>query len=157
MTEQLSPLQWPPAWANPGMVDRLFIDLPVIGLKRRVHRAISSQLLARSDSCFALWPSYLRTAHVLFTVAKSIQRWFRWPNSFYIPRDPCEILFFSYDRSLDRARCILEIAESLGVPIDAFERLPEMCFGDLIESVAADLETTHEEGEARNVTGKESR
>lgn len=127
------PLQWPERWRHPNQYDRLLSDVPVLGLNARVHRNICGQLKSRSIACFGLWGEDVDCFHTLCFLSPIVKEYGRWPNCYFIPDDPCAILFFDPTSVLLAAEAVCKIHEELSLPAEMLDDLDALTYGDLVD------------------------
>lgn len=137
----MRPLNFPKYWLEPTSIQRILRGLPLIGVDRRAYRSICAQLLSRSPSVWCLWPEDL--VITAKEIAGVVEEYFRWPNPYYIPDDPCEVLFWDPTMEMRFEEASLVLSDKFGFPEDRAEELREGTFGALIERVSVKDNRSH--------------
>jgi hypothetical protein len=91
-------------------------------------------MLLRGKEVLSSWGNDKEIVSVRDAVSRTIAKELNWPNGFFIPDDPCSILFFDPSPNLDAARAIMEIEKMYGKS-DALGQIPLIKFGDLISQL----------------------
>ena len=63
----------------------------------------------------------------------------RWPNSFFVPDDLCELLFWDASQELLSVEAIYRINKMLRLPPDAVEPRADITYGDFIDGIVSQL------------------
>lgn len=127
-------LTWPPEWNAPSPLQKALMGMPILGLDRRLYAQFRRQVGARGQECLAIWPQDNPTQAVRLSVSSIIQREMRWPNRFFLPDDPCAILFFDPFSNMDSVRAILEVERAHGKK-SVIERLKDVTLGTLVAEI----------------------
>jgi hypothetical protein len=88
-----------------------------------------------------LWPEDL--VITAKEIAGVVEEYFRWPNPYYIPDDPCEVLFWDPTMEMRFEEASLVLSDKFGFPEDRAEELREGTFGALIERVSVKDNRSH--------------
>ena len=89
----VQPLRWPVDLKSLSAIQKFLAGFPLIGWDWRVHKLHCAQLKARDGSCLKLWGNRIEHLRLLCFLNPIIVEYGRWPNSFFIPDDPLDILF----------------------------------------------------------------
>lgn len=111
----IKPLSWPTYWKRPTEVQNFLKGVPFVGIDKRARRHFWNLLNKRSPSCLLEWGRDSDTLLMLLFISPIIQEWMEWPNIYFIPSDPCDILFFMPTMDSDLVELTLEIENALGV------------------------------------------
>ena len=133
MTITIQPLYWPDRWIRRSRWQDFLRDVPLVGLNAWTHRHICQQLRGRSEVALALWPH--RPPHVSLLSAM-IQEYMLWPNAFFIPDDPCQILLWDTTLELRAVEAMLKMEDDFQIPRDVMEHIVDMTYGQLVDAVA---------------------
>ena len=128
--QSCSPLSWPQWWAQRSRWVDFLVGMPLIGPGRRLRKSIWRQLSARHDVILNAWEPSER--NVARKVSSVIQECLGWPNAFFVPDDPLEILLFDAGDSMSAVEAMVEIEERLGVEMKCEESL-----GDLVNRIVS--------------------
>jgi hypothetical protein len=129
MSSNITSLSFPKEWVSPTSTQRMFKDLPFVGLEKKVHDSICHQLELRSQICLSLWSDYsISVLDIRESVSQLIRDYFGWPNTLYIPEDPCDVLLWSPGDGMLSVEAMCVIQEKYSTCID-WESLK---FGDLL-------------------------
>lgn len=131
----ISPLYWPRVCKEPTWIQRFLRGIPILGIDSVARRHICAQLALRDRSCLQLWPDNSELITTISFVFSKIQEWFRWPNDFYMPEDPCEILFWDSSLELRVEGALLELASRLHIPIDLLAEWMNGSLGDFVNRI----------------------
>ena len=99
----------------------------------RVHRNVCGQLKSRSIGCLRLWGGEVDRFHILCFLLPIVKEYGRWPNCYFMPDDPCEILFFDPTSELLAAEAVCKIHEELSLPADMLDDLDALTYGELVD------------------------
>jgi len=134
-------LAWPDNWKKTSTVQNFFIGTPFVGLDRRIFRAFKQKLGHRNERIHNLWPEDLEICSIRDEVSTMLAKIFDWPNTWFHPDDPCDILFWSPRGDLEIVEMFLWIKDKYGVSLDHIvNRLDEMSFLQLIEQIRAAMQ-----------------
>lgn len=133
-----APLEWPDWYQYPGFIGAFLKDVPVFGLDARCKRHLNWKLSERDTLQWELeWSPYSMERSVTLMISPVIGKWMRWCNTWFIPKDPCSILFWDPRFHLDAVQAMLEISQSLEVPDNAFNNLETLTYIDFIRRITA--------------------
>lgn len=136
-----TPLAWPDNWKKPSPAQKFFMGTPFVGLDRRIFRAFKLKLENRNESIHNLFPEDLELSSIRDEVSTMLAKIFGWPNAWFHPDDPCNILFLSPRGDLEIVEMFLWIKDKYGVSLDHIvNRLDEMSFRQLIEQIRAAMQ-----------------
>jgi hypothetical protein len=107
-------------------------DVPIIGAHARLHREVCAQLRHRRPRCLVEWRDPIRLA-ALVSVAPIVKEYGRWPNTLFLPNDPCDLLFWKWDNQLMRAEAMMVILDEWRVPSEALDDVGTLLLGTLID------------------------
>jgi len=152
MREQgIEPLAWPTEWLTRTWLDNFLMGIPLIGLDRRVLREFRLQLKQRDESVLRIWGAGPSVESTRCRLAALLQEYLRWPNTFFVPKDPCDILFWNPSSlcidGLEVTELLCVICEEFGIQEgqeeeDFLTRLSEMSFGELVSRLAGKASTS---------------
>ena len=63
----------------------------------------------------------------------------RWPNSFFVPDDLCELLFWDASPELLSVEALYRIDKMLSLPADVVEPRAGITYGDFIDGIVSHL------------------
>lgn len=113
-----SPLTWPPNFDRASRTERFLRDVPLVGLNSRVRKNIQSQMEARLGSDYAaVWQPFEVDLSVRDRVSEMICASFQWPNPFYSPADPCEILLWDCSGVMTNVRFLIELEACFNIEL----------------------------------------
>lgn len=129
---EVEPLKWPEYWVHPTRVQRLLIGVPIIGIDKRARTDIRKQLSTRSAQVFQAWPSPV--SPVYQQLSDVLMRELDWPNPFFIPADPCEILF--WDPSFEmRCETVMHWIETQFGSAAFPDNYLQLSYGNLVQHI----------------------
>jgi len=131
----IPPLAWPTKADDLGQLTRLFRDLPMVGADSRAHRAIAKQLRARHIQCLDNWGAQVAIYQVLCVVSPVVKEYGEWPNTLFLPDDPCDILFWDPSMELKTVEAMNVLERDLSIPADIFDDLIQIKYGELISRI----------------------
>ena len=105
-----------------------------------IHADLSSQLSARDETALALWQGYPER---ITTIARQISQVLTdnldWPNPYFIPADPVELLFCSSLGDLEVEETALAVEGIIGkrLPDRVWQKLMKEQFGDFLQKLVA--------------------
>jgi hypothetical protein len=119
-----------------GQISRLMADFPFWGSHARIRRDICRQLRARTIRALDAWGTDPERYRVLCFVSSVVMEYGGWPNVFYLPDDPCELLFCdtSIELRISEATLLIQDGLALQEPI-APEWLSDTTYGELIDNL----------------------
>ena len=133
--KKTEPLEWPNELRNTTGVRKVFTGLPIIGPDKAAKAKLDRQLSDREPLPVEVWSDERK--HAIFkTIAQIIQEHCRWPNSNFVPEDPCEILFWNPSGDLRDVEAVLQILDHFRLPETLVDELRNMTLGDLVDRVA---------------------
>ena len=128
------PLEWPPCRRSPSLLQRL-CRWWCLGSDYATWRELRRQLGRRgpeSRKCWGRDSLRIRTvADVSTIVADSLE----WPNTYFVPNDPCQLIFFDPTPDLLCEEALMRISLEYGVPDEVWEKLWSMMYGELIDAI----------------------
>lgn len=146
-TNAPQPLFWPVNWDELTSWQRLLIGIPFVGSQSKARKGIRVQLAKRTAACLELWKSYSsHEQEVANGLAVYIRDALGWPNKFFIPDDPFEIMIWDYHGDLATPEVLLGIERCLGLKKKEtleWEILSKKKFGEIVCVLS-------KEGAARN-------
>lgn len=134
---------------RPSAAERVLMWIPFLGwtlshaMERErfkpMIREIEDQLLARSDTS-DFWACRNDSVEITKTICRIIAKELGWPNDYFLPEDPMQILLWAHRDGLDGVFAIQEIEKALGVSIPT--EMAERFFiggtlGDFVESLTS--------------------
>lgn len=128
-----TPLQLP-KWTT---LQRFLAGIPFVG-GASVGQAIAAQLAARTGDYVALWEATGDVdLHLTFQVAALLKRAHRYPNDYFVPDDPCILLFVDDHDALTPNLLVNDIERELGVTVSetAWSAMESSTFGDFIRAL----------------------
>ncbi len=133
----ISPLRWPEWYLNASHTQRFLADVPLIGLYSRVYRYIYSELAQRSHQAVELWGENTPRNRCACIVSPIIQEYGEWPNCFFVPDDPCALLFWDTSMELRSAEALYRIHGILEMPADVTEYNDRTTYGEFIDGIVS--------------------
>ncbi len=135
---RITPLHWPEFYHRATKVQRFLADFPVVGMYFRVRRMFCRELKNRTYNTLGSWKNNLEKLKYMCVVSPLIKEYFRWPNYYSIPDDPCEILFWypqvGYD-DLSGQQFAGILIDEFSLPEDFFEDYNKLTYGQFIEKI----------------------
>jgi len=87
-------LKYPPLyWETRPSDEKFFIGLGSWCPYRRLKTICAKQLETRKSEALNEWPDLSHLREVVSYTSRQIKEWLEWPNDYFVPDDPCEILF----------------------------------------------------------------
>lgn len=106
------PLYWPIDWGNIGNFEKVLLDVPWLGLKSRVKRAVQAQIDSRTRIDFnRSWNGKSEFFCYRDCVLEIINDYMDWHSFLFIPDDPCEIMFWSLGDGMSTVSAIDSLEE----------------------------------------------
>jgi hypothetical protein len=141
----IEPLVLPDRYRSPNRMQRFLRDVPIFGLLAQMRRHFCSVLRNRTSAVVSEWGSSVEVNRCLCVVSPLVQAYFRWPNSYFIPDDPCKYLLWdtSWGGLLD-CEFMVELTEKLSLPDDFFECCDSMTYGQFIHKIVKHLHITNQ-------------
>jgi len=118
----------------------MFMDFPHFGIYAKARGDINNQLSQRSINCFRMWGSSIERFYILCFMAPIMMEYFAWINCFFIPEDPCDVLFFDPSTEMLKEEAISKIIAGLKLSDDIpLVDLHKITYGDLVDRLSANL------------------
>lgn len=144
MTETYGvPLTWLPTEAKLSFWKKLLY----FSSNKKNYYCIRDQLASRTDAVWQLWPTGRRD--LAKGISRLIAEEIRWPNSFFIPDDPCEILLWEHSSSIYLDSALTGITELLLGKItppdellELYSQLHDLRYGFFVDRIAILVEDT---------------
>jgi len=138
----IEPLVLPDRYRSPNRMQRFLRDVPILGLWAQMRRHLCSVLRKRTKEALSEWSSSVDVHRCLCIVSPLVQEYFRWPNSYFVPNDPCEYLLWdiSWTGLLD-SEFMAVLTTKLSLPDDFFDGCDSMTYGQLIHKIVEHLHT----------------
>ncbi|MFA5553113.1 MAG: hypothetical protein WDA68_00950 [Phycisphaerae bacterium] len=131
---KVEPLKWPIEYKRGFLA-----DIPVIGSDFRLRKAFYRQLKSRSHETLELWGNNVNILRCLCIVSPIAKECFNWPNTCFIPNDPCEILFWDPTIDWRDAAFINHIKKELSLSGNFWDDVNSLTYGQFIEKVIKHL------------------
>lgn len=135
------PLEWPVNWATLTPSQKLLMDFPLVGTLDRSFKCIAEQLKHRSEVSRDSWkpfcPKEQTIARVIARIAKEE---IGWPNTYFIPDDPFEILLWDAGEDLLTTSAVERIESDIGLEgmdDDQWKELASQTFGEVVRELLA--------------------
>lgn len=129
----MKPLFWN---SEEGRIPSFFKDFPYFGEISRRRRAIASQLHNREWGCDVSFWKDANEKHIAVDLGEIIRRHCGWPNSCFLPDDPCDLLLTGSVDGLQGTCALLEISKKYHINDDDIEMLASSSFGDIVKYVS---------------------
>lgn len=131
-----SPVSVPPMGSQPHLIARIMASL---SRNSDIHDVVFDQLSLRDEDTIEQWPADVKIRRVVKLVSETIKECLGWPNSNFIPEDPCRLLLWDGTMELGEVRCMRELAQAFPglAGIFSLNKLQNASFGDLIGMIAA--------------------
>lgn len=83
-----------------------------------------------------MWEGRDRVHRVRDRASEIIAEALEWPNPYFIPQDPCEIVF--WDGTLDMLveEAVLRLDDEFAIPDELWDRLCEITYGTFVGTIA---------------------
>ena len=81
---------------NRDRFQSFLLGMPFIGPEHRTHMLLAAQLQQRDETCLLAWGDACDRIRLARQVSGIIHKWLYWPNDFFIPEDPFEILVWDH-------------------------------------------------------------
>ena len=113
------PLYWPQCWVKRNALQRLLTGCWFVGNEKRTYKEICLQLDCRDASYVQAWDDENVDMSLLAQVSGWINEYFHWPNDYFVPGDPMNILTWDYqgivvDYNLSYVRLLMDIDDNFG-------------------------------------------
>ena len=132
------PLHWP---CRPGSWRKLHWFLRGIGfgLQGNIREDLFNQMRVRTAECLELWCDDKDTRAVRDLVCKAVQERFSWPESYFIPDDPCKFIFWPLiHHEVSVVKDFLrDLCDRFSLPRDALEDIRDLTFSQLVTKVVS--------------------
>lgn len=135
----ITPLRWPAWYLDASQTQRFLADIPFLGLYARVRRQIRGEIAKRSYRTIELWGTDIRRNRCVCIVSPIVMDCLNWPNSFFVPDDLCELLFWDRSPELLSVEAIYRIEKTLDLPADIARLGAEATYGDFIDRIVGHL------------------
>ena len=129
------PLNIPQRLKPHGALSMLLQDMPVIGGISRRRREIFRQLTQRNDASLETWGQDKSKIHLVSELASIIQEHMGWPNIYYIPEDPCELLFCASTTGMQDVCALQAISLRYALPDDTLGDVYDLLFVQLVDRI----------------------
>jgi len=134
---------------NAGLTERFMRFIPILGWAiadamwgrrtRHIVLKIERQLEEREKPPESIWGPDPERIALAKTVCNVITEELSWPNDYFIPEDPVNILLWSHVEGLDDVEAVMQLEEKLGVKITE-EQAAEWSNGTLSQMIDSLLE-----------------
>lgn len=135
----IPPLRWPEWYLNASQTQRFLADVPFVGLYARVRRYVWKELAKRSYRSIEQWGGSIRRHRCVCVVSPIVMEHLRWPNSFFVPNDLCELLFWDPGPDLLSVEALCCIEKSLELPAGVAELRDGMTYGEFIDGIVCQV------------------
>jgi hypothetical protein len=119
---------------------QLLEGFPFIGSQALCRKSILRQLRLRTEGCLIGWRTYSERERASANhLSKIIQETFLWPNSYFIPEDPAEILLWEQYGDMSLTEAIMKIESCLGLSQKSnseWKALLKLQFGDFVRKLS---------------------
>ena len=139
----IAPLQWPEFYHRATKVQRFLADMPIVGMYFRIRKVFRRELKNRTYNALDSWENNPGKLKCISIVSPLIKDYFHWPNCYFIPDDPCEILFWrpqvGYD-DLSGQEFASVLIDEFSLPEDFFEDYNKLTYSQFIEKIIKHIE-----------------
>jgi energy-coupling factor transport system substrate-specific component len=136
-SSSITPLRWPVDWDRLSDWQKVLVDMPIVGAQARCAKAILHQLSLRNEDCLAAWSGFSpREIEFSRTISKIVQKHLGWPNDYFIPSDPFEIVIWDRHGDLAVVEVIANIEEIAGS--QEWSILQKKPYGEVVSMLAAE-------------------
>jgi acyl carrier protein len=117
------------------------MGMPIIGPQASERRGIITQLKQREASCLAFWSENKQRREAFEAISKIIQRDFGYPNNYFIPEDPFEILFWFWDDfdGMAAVEASMNLEDKFGISLSEqdFVKMLNMTLGEVVDFIVS--------------------
>jgi acyl carrier protein len=115
------------------------MGMPIIGPQASERRGIITQLKQREASCLAFWSKNKQRREVFEAISKIIQRDFGYPNNYFIPEDPFEILFWDDFDGMAVVEASMNLEDKFGISLSEqdFVKMHNMTLGEVVDFIVS--------------------
>lgn len=128
-----APFHQPLVWSEKKALSRMLLG-------EKSYRDICKQLKERDLGNFNKIWSETNFFNIVLPVSHIIQDEFYWPNNYFFPKDPCEILFWEHGPECSELSAIIDIEKHLRKPVRLKEefwgRLHQISFLELVDALS---------------------
>lgn len=118
--------RWLKPAKEPGISSRLRNFIGLWQLSGFVEKEIKSQLKMRNEQDSEdAWKNSDIPKYIRENVSGIVREYKYWPNTYYIPEDPCACLLTMYCDDLEINEIIRELENSYGINFDCLYDIPE--------------------------------
>ena len=130
-----TPLYWPPETQNLTRWQRFLVGTPWGVSPYSVRTDISRQLCLRSAAFIEEWPNLPEIRLKLSLVSKCIEKHLEWPNVFFLPQDPCVLLFYDGAGEYRGMLCWADLNKMVEMPLYSNADYPTLTLGKLVQDI----------------------
>jgi hypothetical protein len=135
------PLEWPVNWAALTPSQKLLMDFHFVGTLDRSFKGIAEQLKHRSEVSRDSWkPFCTKEQTIARVIARIAKEEIGWPNTYFIPDDPFEILLWDAGEDLLTTSALERIESDIGLEgmdDDQWKELASQTFGEVVCELSA--------------------
>src|SRR6266404_815554 len=140
----IAPLRWPFDWNHLTAWQKMLSLIPFVGPQARAHKDIVYQLRHRSAASIELWNRFSKSeVELARIISKVVKEALRWPNDYFIPDDPFEIVIWDKHGDMATTETIAAIERKIGVEQKAsaeWENLTKKNYGSVVRFLSRELE-----------------
>ena len=103
-----------------------------------IRRRLCNQLISRPRSIRRFWEGDAMFLTIAQTVCEVAQTEMGWPCASFVPEDPFEVVFWSYEDGLDAVAALIELEDHFGcaLPDEVAEYFVERTLGEFVAYLA---------------------
>jgi hypothetical protein len=135
------PLRWPECRYRPSLWQR-FQRFWTLGSDYPTWNALRKQQAKRTRDCLDAWPQDKAIVQVRDKLSSIIAECLGWPNPYFLPTDPCEILMWDTtpDLRIEEATILIEREFPLREE-ELWDRIAAITFGEFVQRLTAAIPT----------------
>ena len=119
-----------------GYLDRkrsFLCGIPLVSREARARKDIKRQLALRDNSVLSAWAPESALLDCHHRVAELIRGYFGWPNTHFLPDDPCELLFYCQESDMIVVEFLCVVDDEFGSDTDAVDDVYHMKYAEFLE------------------------
>ena len=126
------PFTWPDCLLNPSALARFFRGFPWLGPDRRAYAEFRKSQSLRDEKIIESWSIDAAGMAIKNRLDEILVKEMKWLNGYFLPDDPCGILFYDPSLSMDSARALLSISSAFQVDITGVD-LSKITYSELVD------------------------
>ena len=96
---------------------------PFLGINFKITKSLCMQLKTRTEFPVEVWSEYKHLDFIIET-SKSIAEINNWPNHYFLPNDPFELLIYSFDDGMELASFLTRLENKIGHDFLTEKKIP---------------------------------